>query len=74
MTTEPNKEMKDVHNRMPVILHPEDEASWIEPSNDSQESLEPLLFPLEDNSLEIYEVSKAVNNPRNNDKYLIVAS
>jgi putative SOS response-associated peptidase YedK len=74
MTTEPNSEMKAIHNRMPVILHPEDEASWIEPSNDNPESLEKLLFPLEDDSLEIYEVSRAVNNPINNDKYLILAA
>lgn len=73
MTTEPNKEMKAVHDRMPVILHPEDEASWVEPSNDAQEGLEGLLYPLEDNSLEIYEVSKDVNNPRQNEPHLLQA-
>ncbi len=71
MTTEPNKEMKAIHNRMPVILHPEAEASWIEPSNDKPENLESLLFPFEDNGLEIYEVSRDVNSPRNNDKSLL---
>lgn len=71
MTTEPNKEMKAIHNRMPVILHPEDEASWIEPSNDKPEALEPFLFPFEDNGLEIYEVSRDVNSPRNNDESLL---
>lgn len=71
MTTEPNKEMKAVHNRMPVILHPEDEEAWIEPSNDGPESLSKLLFPFEDNGLEIYEVSRAVNSPRNNDASLL---
>ncbi len=72
MTTEPNKEMSSIHNREPVILHPEDEEDWIKPSNDTEESLENLLFPLEDNSLDIYEVSRDVNNPRNNDKSLLV--
>ena len=71
MTSEPNKEMKAIHNRMPVILQPEDESSWLEPSNDKPEDLETLLFPFEDNGLEIYEVSRAVNSPRNNDKSLI---
>lgn len=66
MTTEPNKEMKSIHNRAPVMLHRKDEASWLEPSNDKQEVLEKLLFPLEDNSLEIYEVSRDVNVVRNN--------
>ncbi len=71
MTTEPNKEMKAIHNRAPVILHPEDEASWIEPSNDKPEGLEPLLIPFEDNGLEIYEVNRDVNSPRNNDESLL---
>jgi putative SOS response-associated peptidase YedK len=71
MTTEPNKEMKDIHTRMPVILHKEEESSWIEPSNVDQESLEKLLFPSEDDRFEIYEVSRDVNSPRNNDPSLL---
>lgn len=71
MTTEPNKEMKAIHNRMPVILHRDDESSWLEPSNDTQDGLEPLLVPFEDNGLEIYEVSRDVNSPRNNSKVLL---
>jgi putative SOS response-associated peptidase YedK len=71
MTTEPNKEMKAVHDRMPVILHPEDEEAWIEPSNDEPDSLGRLLFPFEDDGLEIYEVSRDVNSPRNNDSSLL---
>jgi putative SOS response-associated peptidase YedK len=66
MTTEANKEMSEVHNRAPVMLHPEDEASWIEPSSKTRDDIEPLLRPFEDNGLEIYRVSDEVNNPRNN--------
>lgn len=72
MTTEPNKEMKSIHNRMPVMLHREDEASWLEPSNDSQDELERLLYPFEDDSLEIYEVSRDVNVVRNNNNRLFL--
>ncbi len=71
MTTEPNKEMKAIHNRMPVILEPKEESAWLEPSNNKPESLGKLLFPFEDNGLEVYEVSTAVNNPRNNDASLL---
>jgi len=71
MTTEPNKEMKAIHNRMPVILHPTDESAWLEPSNNTPEALEPLLYPFEDDGLEIYEVSRDVNSPRNNDESLL---
>jgi putative SOS response-associated peptidase YedK len=73
MTTEPNKEMAEVHNRMPVILHPEDEASWLEPSRRDRGSLEPLLRPYEDDGLDMYKVSEDVNSPRNNDEHLIYA-
>jgi putative SOS response-associated peptidase YedK len=71
MTSDPNKEMKAIHKRMPVMLHRADEAAWLEPSNDTQETLERLLFPSEDNRLEIYEVSRDVNNPRNNNAELL---
>ena len=73
ITTEPNQEMASIHNRMPVILHREDEASWLEPSNQSRSGLEPLLRPYEDHGLEIYTVSDDVNSPRHNDKHLIYA-
>src|SRR3954465_13778582 len=32
ITTEPNELMKDIHDRMPVILKPDDEKIWLDPS------------------------------------------
>lgn len=72
MTTEPNKEMASIHNRMPVILHREDESSWLSPSHDNDQSaIEILLRPWEDGGLEMWEVSKDVNVVRNNEKMLV---
>jgi len=71
MTSEPNKEMRAVHSRMPVMLHPEDEAAWLDLANNTQESVGELLLPSEDNRLTIYEVSRDVNNPRNNSAALL---
>lgn len=74
ITTEPNKEMAKIHNRMPVILHREDEADWLSPAhNDDQKAIDALLHPYEDGGLEMYEVSQDVNSPRNNDAHLIYA-
>jgi putative SOS response-associated peptidase YedK len=73
ITTAPNEEMSSVHNRMPVILHQEDEASWLEPSKVSRAEIEPFLHPYEDRGLEMYEVSKDVNSTANNDEHLIYA-
>lgn len=72
ITTEPNKEMRTIHDRMPVILHAEDEASWLSPAhNDDRGAIESLLLPYEDNGLEIYEVSADVNAVQNNTKELV---
>lgn len=73
ITTEPNKEMSKIHNRMPVILHKEDESSWLEPTHKEREDIEPFLRPLEDGGLETYRVSEDVNSPRNNYERLIYA-
>lgn len=70
MTTEPNKIMSDIHNRMPVILHEEDYDTWLSDTED-REIIEPLLMPYEDNAMEAYEVSRAVNNVRNNTPDLV---
>lgn len=71
ITTEPNKEMAKIHNRMPVILHPEDEDKWLRPSSETRSDIEPLLRPLEDGSLKMYTVSRDVNSPKNNEENLI---
>jgi putative SOS response-associated peptidase YedK len=72
VTTDPNREMSSIHNRMPVILHPEDEAAWLDPANDSRAQIEPLLHPYDDAGLEMFEVSTDVNVTRNNDAKLIL--
>jgi len=72
VTTTPNKEMSTVHNRMPVILHPDDWDDWLSPSLETRDDIEPLLRPYEDGKLEIYEVSRDVNVVKNNSNQLIV--
>lgn len=70
ITTEPNELMEEIHNRMPAVLRREDEELWLDPGADPQELLHALRpFPAEE--MEAYEVSRAVNNPRNDDSTLI---
>jgi putative SOS response-associated peptidase YedK len=75
MTTEPNAEMASIHNRMPVILHPDDESLWLDPSlgtdREDREVLATLLRSYEDGKLEMHEVSSDVNVVRNNENKLI---
>jgi putative SOS response-associated peptidase YedK len=64
ITTTPNREMQDIHTRMPVILHPDDEGRWLDQSNDSPDDIADMLRPYEDGKLEIFQVSREVNANR----------
>ncbi len=63
ITTSANEMMKDLHHRMPVILHPEEEKLWIE-EFDERKHLE-LLKPYPTELMKAYKVSKLVNSPVN---------
>jgi putative SOS response-associated peptidase YedK len=71
ITTGPNELMKDIHDRMPVILKPDDEKIWINPTISDANELNKLLVPFDENLMETYEVSSLVNSPKNNSVELI---
>ena len=71
ITTTPNKLMQDIHDRMPVILRPEDEKIWLNPAINDFQVINHLLGPLQEGLLEAYEVSNLVNSPKNNSPQLI---
>jgi putative SOS response-associated peptidase YedK len=68
ITTEPNIEARAIHDRMPVILHQEDEAAWLDPSRTKREGIEPFMHPFEDNGLEVYEVDSDAKAYEYNDE------
>lgn len=70
ITSDPNAEMKSVHDRMPVILHKEDEAKWLQ-DDLTEEEIQAMIWTPEDGYLKMIEVSKDVNSVRNNDKHLL---
>jgi putative SOS response-associated peptidase YedK len=69
ITTDPNKEMANIHNRMPVLLqHKEQQEAWL-----GEHNLELILSLLQtppDGVLEYYRVSQMVNAVRNNSPQL----
>lgn len=71
ITTGPNELMKDIHDRMPVILKREDESLWLNPEIADPQRLTPLLIPFDENLMDTYEVSPLVNSPKNNTIELI---
>ncbi len=65
VTTSPNSLLEPVHNRMPAILLPEDEAKWLDPAFADPAALSPLLKPYPAELMDGYCVSRAVNSPVN---------
>lgn len=64
ITTTPNSLVESVHNRMPVILSKEAENLWLGSRVRNTQSLTELLQPYPADQMEMFPVSKAVNNPR----------
>ena len=60
ITTTANADIRPVHDRMPVILFPEQFAQWLDPATSDNE-LSVVLRPLPDGLLVSHPVSMAVN-------------
>lgn len=67
LTTNPNELLAQVHNRMPVILAPEDYDLWLDPGAQHPAEIQHLLKPYPADEMTFYPVSTYVNNPRNED-------
>jgi putative SOS response-associated peptidase YedK len=66
ITTEPNELLTPIHNRMPAIVKPDQREIWLNPEISDEKDLLPLLGSYDSDLMEAYEVSTAVNSPRNN--------
>lgn len=71
ITTEANELMAPIHNRMPVIIRPEDEALWLDPEVTDPERVLPLLVPYAASEMEAYPVSPAINRPGNDSQEVL---
>ena len=66
LTTTPNELVAPIHDRMPVILDPQDYALWLDPSFDkSDHRLLSLLKPYSTAAMTVFPVSTIVNSPDN---------
>lgn len=64
VTTTPNSLLKSVHDRMPVILTSDAENVWLAAGVLTSKVLGEVLRPYPDDQMELFPISKAVNNPR----------
>ena len=71
LTTNANRALAAVHDRMPVILAAADQERWL---HASPEEAAQLLRPYADDAMRERVVSTRVNNPRNESEDLLQAS
>lgn len=61
ITTQSNELVSRIHNRMPVILKPEDEPLWLNPDLDPIKEID-LATPYPSGQMKLFEVSGKVNS------------
>lgn len=71
LTSVANEVLAPVHDRMPVIIHPEDYELWLDEDVRKQELLKDLLQPYPADEMTSYPVSASINNPREQGARLI---
>ena len=65
ITTTANEMMVPLHERMPVIIPPEQYDLWLDPEVQDVTQLERLLQPFPSEEMTAYPVSTLVNSPKN---------
>lgn len=65
ITTTANELTAAIHDRMPVILSPDDYTTWLHGEPVDVTELEGLMRPYPSSSMNMFPVSQLVNSPRN---------
>ena len=61
ITTAGNELMQPIHDRMPVVLNPENWAQWLSPNERNPDTLLPLIHPHDSALMQAWPVSKELN-------------
>ena len=64
LTTTANKLISALHERMPVILHPDTYGLWLDKKLQDPQHVEHLYAPFSDELMTYYKVTDLVNNSR----------
>ena len=72
ITTGANDLLRPIHDRMPVILHREQEDLWLDHDVREPDVLREVLIPYNPGAMKAYEVSTLVNSPVNDGPELSV--
>jgi putative SOS response-associated peptidase YedK len=66
LTMSANSFMKNIHDRMPLILQKNNESKWLDSSRTDPEEIKEMIQEFPNDYLESWDVSKLVNIPTNN--------
>ena len=72
LTTAANDVMRPFHDRMPVVLAPDDYGRWLDRATDDIARIAPLLAPCPNDWLAPSPVSVRINDTRNDDAACLV--
>lgn len=70
LTTEPNELLAPIHDRMPVIVSPQDYGAWIAAGTSTKE-VQRLVQSYPPGDMRAWEVSLLVNDPKSDDARVI---
>lgn len=73
LTTDANPTIAEIHQRMPVILKPQDHALWLDKSVQDPQLLQAILQAYPAAETNYYPVSQIVNNVHNNSPECLTA-
>jgi putative SOS response-associated peptidase YedK len=68
LTTTPNAVTAPVHDRMPVVLHPDGYDLWLDPGMQNVAAASDLLKPYDARVMRCYPVSTRINSVANDDE------
>lgn len=68
LTTTPNVVTSAIHDRMPVILHPDVYDVWLDPGMQNVATISEMLKPFDARSMRCYPVTTRVNHVANDDE------
>jgi putative SOS response-associated peptidase YedK len=71
ITTTAEDSLGHIHDRMPMLVEPDDYEAWLDPALSDPERLGRLLVPASPGRLEAYPVSTEVNSVKNNGPHLL---
>ena len=72
LTTASNRLVAPLHERMPVVLSPDEYRTWLERTTTDPTSLKKMFQPYPADLMEMWQVSPLVNNVKNDGPELVV--